>query len=151
MITFYIEILHCRLHYCLYLFISGAPSGFWTIGGSDGCEFIPQTLWLDLQSYYKLQSGVPGAGILSRHRKVWKGHRQNSHLGHTDTLSTFVYALIWTKTAYPCDPADTEQRTQFTFQRIFSKMLYADAEEINCWIKSLFWFSLCTKSILVAL
>ncbi len=37
---------------------------------------------------------------------------------HTDTSSTFIYALIWTKTAYLCDAADTEQRTQ----SILSKM-----------------------------
>ncbi len=30
------------------------------------------------------------------------------------------------------------------------KWRYADAEETNCWLKSLFLFSLCTKSILVA-
>ncbi len=41
---------------------------------------------------------------------------------HTDTFSMFIYALIWT--AYPCGVAT------------------------NCWVKSLFLFSLHTKVIL---
>ncbi len=35
----------------------------------------------------------------------------------TDKSSTFVYALIWMKTAYPCGAADTEQRTLLASSR----------------------------------
>ncbi len=69
---------------------------------------------------------------------------------HTDTSSTFIYALIWTKTAYPCGAADTEQCTPFASSGYSPKWSYADSEETNCWIKSLFLFSLRTKNILVA-
>ncbi len=50
----------------------------------------------------------------------------------------------WTQTAYAflCHPHHT-----VCVQRIWR---YGDAEEINCWIKSLFLFSLHTKSVLVA-
>ncbi len=58
----------------------------------------------------------------------------------TYTSSTFVYPLIWTKTAYPCGAADTEQRTQFASSGYSPKWCYADAETTNCWIKSLFFF-----------
>ncbi len=59
----------------------------------------------------------------------------------TDTTSTFVYALIWMKTAYPCGAADTEEHTQFVSSRYSPKSCYADAEE-TCWIKCfLFFFS----------
>ncbi len=72
-------------------------------------------------------------------------------LHNKDMFSMFVYTLIWTKTAYPCGAADTEQRTQFASSGYSPKWRYADAEETNCWIKSLFFlFSLRTKSILVA-
>ncbi len=57
-----------------------------------------------------------------------------------DTSSTFVYSLIWTKTAYPCGAADTELRTLLASSGYSPKWSYADAEETNCWIKSLFFF-----------
>ncbi len=64
--------------------------------------------------------------------------------------STFVSALIWMKTVYPCGAADTEQRTQFASSGYSPKWRYTDAEETNSWIKSLFLFVLLhTKSILV--
>ncbi len=107
------------------------------------------TLWLDLQSYYNFSLASQEQASCQGTEK-YERHRQNSHLGHTDTLSTFVYALIWTKTAYPCDPADTEQRTQFTSSGYSPKWLYADAEEINCWIKSLFGF-LCAQKVFSSL
>ncbi len=31
---------------------------------------------------------------------------------HTNTSTTFIYALIWMKTAYPCVADDTEQHTK---------------------------------------
>ncbi len=55
------------------------------------------------------------------------------------------YSLIWTKTAYACGAADTEQRTLFASSGYSPKWRYADAEETNCWIKSLFLFFLRTK------
>ncbi len=58
----------------------------------------------------------------------------------TDTSSTFVYALIWTITAYPCGAADTEERTQFASSGYSPKWRYGDTAETNCWIKSLFFF-----------
>ncbi len=57
-----------------------------------------------------------------------------------DTSSTFVYYLIWTKTAYPCGAADTELRTLLASSGYSPKWSYADAEETNCWIKSFFFF-----------
>ncbi len=46
-------------------------------------------------------------------------------LRHTDTSSTFIYALIWKKTAYPCGAADTEQCTQFASSG-YSPKLHGD-------------------------
>ncbi len=42
-----------------------------------------------------------------------------------------VYALIWTKTMFPCGAADTEQHTLFTFSGYSPKWRQGDAEETN--------------------
>ncbi len=78
---------------------------------------------------------------LSRPRKVWKTATPQGY---------FYYTLIWTKTAYPCVVPVTEQRTQFASSGYSPKWCYADAEETNCWLKSLFLFYLCLKGILIA-
>ncbi len=65
----------------------------------------------------------------------------------TDTSSTFVYVLIWMKTAYPCGAADTEQPTQFASSGYSPKWRYADAEETNCWIKSFFGGVFCIQKV----
>ncbi len=38
---------------------------------------------------------------------------------HTDAFSSFIYAWIWTQTAYARGVADTEQRTHFAFSVIY--------------------------------
>ncbi len=53
---------------------------------------------------------------------------------HKDTSSTFVYALIWMKTAYA---SDTEERTLLASSRYSPKWRYAEPEKTNCWIKLL--------------
>ncbi len=67
---------------------------------------------------------------------------------HTDTSYAFVYALIWTKIVFSvCG----WHRTAYAacVQREYSpKWRYGRwREETNCWIKSLFLFSLCRKSV----
>ncbi len=47
-------------------------------------------------------------------------------LHHTNTFYMFSYALIWTKTAYPCGAADTEQRTQFASSGCSPKWRYSE-------------------------
>ncbi len=51
---------------------------------------------------------------------------------------------------YLCGAADKEQHTLFVFSGYSPKWRKGDADEANCWIKSLFLFSLRTKSILIA-
>ncbi len=72
---------------------------------------------------------------------------------HKDTFSTFIYALIWSKTACSCSAADTEQRTQFASSGYSPKRLYGDATESQrrriVWINR-YLFSLRRKSVLVA-
>ncbi len=66
---------------------------------------------------------------------------------YESSSSTFIYALIWTKTAYPCGAADTEQlyslRPADTLQN--GATLTRRRQRIKT-----FLFSLCTKSFLVA-
>ncbi len=61
-----------------------------------------------------------------------------------------VFIQIKVYKTYPCVAADTEQRTLFASSGYSPKWCYADEEETDCWIKSLFLFSLRRKSVLVA-
>ncbi len=79
-----------------------------------------------------------GLHVISVVRFVWDSYSySDSFKRHTVTglnngyIFYVPYALIWTKTAYPCGAADTEQRTQFTFSGYYPKWRYADAEETN--------------------
>ncbi len=70
---------------------------------------------------------------------------------HTDTFSTFIYTLIWTKTAYPCGAADTEQRTQFASSGYSPKWRYGDRGGGDELSNSCYFCFLCAeKSVLVA-
>ncbi len=68
---------------------------------------------------------------------------------HRDVSYTSIYALIWTQTAHPCGPADTEDSMHFA-SKMALRWRRGDVTVPNCWIKSLFLFYFRTESILVA-
>ncbi len=47
---------------------------------------------------------------------------------HTDRFSTFIYALIWMKTAYLCGAA--KQRTRFASSGYYPKWRYAGGDDL---------------------
>ncbi len=63
-----------------------------------------------------------------------------------DMSSTYIYALILTKTSHP---ANTEERTQFPSSGYSPKWHYRVTRRRRIWIKSFFWGRFRTKSILV--
>ncbi len=63
-----------------------------------------------------------------------------------DALFSFKLKRKYMYNTHPCIEADTEERTLRAFDGQYIKWRYADEERQ----RSLFLFSLCTKSILVA-